>query len=71
MKKQVKVKQPKQPLDWSWLVGILTLVLAFAEVVATYVFATQDNKVLWGVGTVLGIHAAILFARAFIFRTKV
>lgn len=65
------IKEPKQPKDWSWLVGILKLVLAFAEVIATYVFATQDNKILWGVGAVLGIHAAILFARAFIFKTKV
>lgn len=62
------ITEPKQPKDFSWLIGILKLILAFAEVIATYVFATQDNRILWGVGVVLGIHAAILFGTAFMLK---
>jgi hypothetical protein len=64
MKKQAK--PIKQPTDWSWFTGLLNLVLALAEVVATYVFATQDNKVLWGVAIILGLDAAVKFTNAFI-----
>lgn len=46
--------------------GLLSLTVAMAEVAATYVFATQENEVLWGIAVVLGLDAAQRLARAFV-----
>lgn len=46
--------------------GLYSLAVALTELASTYVFATQDNKVLWVLAVVLGIDAAQRLARAFV-----
>lgn len=46
--------------------GLYSLTIALAELATTYVFATQDNKVLWVLAGVLGLDAAQRLARAFV-----
>lgn len=46
--------------------GLLSLVVALAELAATYIFATQDNHTLYALAFVLGVDAAQRFARAFV-----
>lgn len=38
--------------------GLYSLAVALTELASTYVFATQDNKVLWALAVILGIDAA-------------
>ena len=56
------VKAPKNKKSINY-VGLLSLTVALAELASTYVFATQDNKVLWVLAGILGIDAAQRLAR--------
>lgn len=53
-------KKSKKNINY---VGLLSLTVALAELASTYVFATQDNKVLWALAVILGIDAAQRLAR--------
>lgn len=43
--------------------GLYSLAVALTELASTYVFATQDNKVLWALAVILGIDAAYKLGR--------
>lgn len=58
-------KAPKSKKNINWM-GLLSLSVALAELASTYVFATQDNKVLWALAVILGADAAQRLARAFV-----
>lgn len=55
-------KAPKSKKNINWM-GLLSLSVALAELASTYVFATQDNKVLWALAVILGIDAAYKLGR--------
>lgn len=44
-------------------VKMLKLALALTQLVTVYVFATQDNPVLWGLAAVHGIAAVVYFVQ--------
>jgi hypothetical protein len=48
------------------LYGLLDLAVALSELATVYVFATQDNQVLWVLAAVLGADCAQRFARKFV-----
>lgn len=69
MKKAEKQEAPKKSKKTDVkgkATGLYSLAVALTELSSTYVFATQDNKVLWVLAVVLGIDAAQRLARAFI-----
>lgn len=51
----------KKPLG-----GLYSLSIALAEIATAYIFATQDNKVLWVLAGVLGFDAAQRLAYKFL-----
>lgn len=53
--KQTEAPKSKKKLNYT---GLLVLAVALAELASVYVFATQDNKVLWALAVILGIDAA-------------
>lgn len=53
--KQTEAPKSKKKLNYT---GLLVLAVALAELASVYVFATQDNKVLWVLAAILGIDAA-------------
>ena len=57
-----KTEAPKSKTNINYT-GLLSLAVALAELASTYVFATQDNQVLWGLALVLGLDAAQRLAR--------
>jgi hypothetical protein len=59
----------KQPNTNAWL-GAWSMLLAFAEIITVYTFATQNNEILWVIAGLIGIDALIRFASAFIFNKK-
>ena len=56
--KTTKTETPKKSTKNINYTGLLALTVALAERASTYVFATQDNKVLWVLAVILGIDAA-------------
>lgn len=65
--KTVQAEKPKKNINVKGKAsGFYSLVIALTELASTYVFVTQDNKVLLPLAVVLGIDAAQRFARAFI-----
>lgn len=46
--------------------GLYSLAVALTELASTYVFVTQDNKILLPLAVVLGVDCAQRFARAFL-----
>lgn len=58
--KTEKAEKPKKNINW---VGLPILAIALIELASTYVFATQDNKVLWVLGGGLLIDASIRLGR--------
>lgn len=60
--KQTEAPKSKKNINWA---GLYSLAVALAELGSTYVFATQDNKVLWGLAVVLGVDCTQRLARAF------
>lgn len=65
--KPVQAEKPKKDRNIKGKVsGFYSLVIALAELATTYVFVTQDNKILLPLAVVLGLDAAQRFARAFV-----
>lgn len=48
------------------LAGLYCLAIALAELAAVYIFATQDNRVLWILAGVLGVDSAQRLASKFV-----
>lgn len=48
------------------LAGLYCLAIALAELAAVYIFATQDNRVLWILAGILGVDCAQRLASKFI-----
>ena len=46
--------------------GFYSLMIVLAEIATAYIFATQDNKVLWVLAGVLGFDAAQRLAYKFL-----
>lgn len=46
--------------------GLYSLMIVLAEIATAYIFATQDNKVLWVLAGVLGFDAAQRLAYKFL-----
>lgn len=62
-----KVEKPKKDRNIKGKAnGFYSLIVALAELASTYVFVTQDNKILLPLAVVLGLDAAQRFARAFV-----
>lgn len=55
-------KKSKKNINY---MGLLSLIVALAELATVYIMATQDNKVLWVLALVLGVDCAQRLARAF------
>ena len=65
--KTPKVEKPKKDRNVKGkMTGLYSLIVALAELMATYVFVTQDNRSLLPLAVVLGIDASQRLARAFI-----
>lgn len=64
--KTTEPKAPKQSKNIkASILGLMSLVVALAEIVGTYVFVTQDNQILLPIAVVLGLDASQRLARAF------
>lgn len=48
------------------LAGLYCLAIALAELATVYIFATQDNRVLWILAGVLGVDSAQRLASKFV-----
>lgn len=57
----------KQKTSINWA-GIPAVVFLVANIITTYVFVTQDNKVLIGVGAVHGLYTAWTLGAKFVVR---
>lgn len=66
MTKQNNKETPKKSKSNINLYGLLDLVVALAELASTYVFVTQDNRILLPLAVVLGLDCAQRFTRKFI-----
>ncbi len=65
--KPVQAEKPKKDRNIKGKMnGLYSLIVALAELASTYVFVTQDNKILLPLAVVLGLDAAQRFARAFV-----
>ena len=58
--KTEKAVKPKKNINW---IGLPVLAIALIELSSVYVFATQDNKVLWVLGGGLLVDASIRLGR--------
>lgn len=62
-----KASKPKKDYNiMSKLAGLYCLAIALAELATVYIFATQDNKVLWILAGVLGVDSAYRLASKFV-----
>lgn len=69
MGKTNKTTEPKAKKNYNIkakLAGLYCLAIALAELAAVYIFATQDNRVLWILAGVLGVDCAQRLASKFI-----
>ena len=70
MTKSNKTNEPKAPKKQlnikSKALGLYSLIIGVAEIVTIYMFATQDNQVLWVLAGVFTIDAACRFGSKFI-----
>ena len=60
-------KKQKTSINWA---GLPTVVVLVAEIIAVYTLTTQDNRVLIGVGAVLGLDVAWKLASKFMVQSN-
>jgi len=66
MKKAIKQEAPKKDRNIkAKAAGLYSLTVALAELGATYVFATQENQILFVLAAVLGVDSAQRLASKF------
>lgn len=65
-KKAVADTADKKTTKFNWA-GFPVVIHLLAELIAVYTFVTQQNKVLLGVGFILGLHAAWQLATKFMY----
>lgn len=69
MSKTNKTTEPKAKKNYNIkakLAGLYCLAIALAELATVYIFATQDNRVLWILAGVLGVDSAQRLASKFV-----
>ena len=67
MAKTTKQKEDTKSINYKTkALGLYSLVVALAELFATYIFVTQDNQTLYALALVFGIDAAQRLTSKFI-----
>lgn len=67
MTKQKEAPKSKKSINFKQVfAGLYSLVIALAELASVYIFATQDNPILYPVAAVLGLDAAVRLTTKFV-----